>query len=225
MSCEAYKNALIEAAASGTEPFGDLQTHLGECSACHAQFSEAQSLFAAIDSGMSAVANTQPPASFLPRVRSRVAQEGTPRFNWTTAWATTAVAGSIFAVVAFTLLHGGKQPQQQTLQIPEVQQPQPHKQADSQAIAQTEKKAIVSIASVPGRPQHNAHKSTRSSIQQQPDVLVPAAERESYLRLVSALQRPEVVLRLEPPKSEEVLRVDPVQVAQLSVPPLDGSKD
>jgi hypothetical protein len=225
MSCKAYKNALTEAAASGTEPFGDLQLHLRECPACRVRFTEARSLFSAIDKGMSSVANTQASPSFLPRVRSLVGQEGTPKFSWTTAWAATAVAGSIFAVLAFTLLHGGKQPQQRTLQISKVHQPQSHKQADSQTIGQTKKNTTVSSVPVPRLPQHKANKSTRTSIRQQPEVLVPATERESYLRFVSALQRPEMVLTLKPSKNEEVLKVDPVQVAQLSVPQLDSSKD
>ena len=225
MSCKAYKNALTEAAANGLEPQAGLQIHLRECSACHAEFTEAQSLFAAVDSGMSAVANTQPPPSFLPRVRLLIGQEPAPKLGWTSLWATTAVAVSIFAVMIFTLSHGGKRPQQQTLQISNVQQSQSQEHTGSQSIGQSRKSTIGANVSVPSLRQRKAFKSTRNTAQQ-PEVLVPATEREGYLHFVSALQRPEVVLAFKSPQNkEELLKVEPVQFAQLNVPPLDSSKD
>ena len=67
MPCQHYKDALIEVAASGSAPQGELRVHLDECASCRAAFAEEQSFFAAIDSGVRAAANIDVPPSLLPR--------------------------------------------------------------------------------------------------------------------------------------------------------------
>ena len=75
MLCEHYKEALIEAAASGAEPHGDLRAHLDGCAGCRAAFEQEQALFASIDGGLRVTANADVPASLLPRVRARLHAE------------------------------------------------------------------------------------------------------------------------------------------------------
>ena len=99
MPCKNYKDALIEAAASGAEPQGDLRAHLIECADCRIAFEQEQSLFASIDAGLHVTANAQVPTSLLPRVRASLDEESAPRRAWATNWLVLASAGIM--VVAF----------------------------------------------------------------------------------------------------------------------------
>ena len=99
MLCQHYKEALIEAAASSGEPRGELRAHLDACATCRATFKEEQSLFASIDAGLHVTANTEVPASLLPRVRARLDEESAPRRSWLSNWLVLASAAVI--VVAF----------------------------------------------------------------------------------------------------------------------------
>jgi hypothetical protein len=99
MPCEHYKNALIEAAASGSQPQGDLRGHLALCDACRAAFEQEQSLFASVDTGLNVTANAEVPASLLPRVRARLDEAAAPRSGWVTNW--FALASAAVMVVAF----------------------------------------------------------------------------------------------------------------------------
>ena len=99
MPCKHYKNALIEAAASSAEPQADLRAHLDACAACRAAFEQEQSLFVSIDAGLHVTANTEVPASLLPRVRARLDEEANSKRRWTANWFTLASAALV--VVAF----------------------------------------------------------------------------------------------------------------------------
>ena len=82
MLCEHYKEALIEAAASGAEPHGDLRAHLDGCAGCRAAFEQEQALFASIDDGLRVTANADVPASLLPRVRAQLSGQSVARGSW-----------------------------------------------------------------------------------------------------------------------------------------------
>jgi hypothetical protein len=99
MPCKHYKNALIEAAASGAQPQGDLRAHLDACTSCRAAFAQDQSLFALIDTGLHATANAEVPASLLPRVRVGLDEAAATRSGWPTHW--FALASAVLVVVAF----------------------------------------------------------------------------------------------------------------------------
>jgi hypothetical protein len=99
MLCQHYKKALIETAASGSEPQGDLRVHVDACAACRAAFEQEQSLFASIDAGLHVTANAEVPASLLPRVRARLEEESAPRRGWFTN--RLVLASAAVVVVAF----------------------------------------------------------------------------------------------------------------------------
>src|SRR5690242_14248654 len=82
MLCEHYKDALIEVAAAGAAPRGELRAHLVECASCRAAFAEEQTLFAAIDSGLHAAVSAEVPPSLLPRVRTALDEASTPQLRW-----------------------------------------------------------------------------------------------------------------------------------------------
>jgi hypothetical protein len=97
MPCENYKNALIEAAASGAEPQSELRAHLAACDACRTVFAEEQSLFASIDVGLRITANAEVSASLLPRVHARFAEETALTRSWAINWFVLASAAAIIA--------------------------------------------------------------------------------------------------------------------------------
>jgi hypothetical protein len=99
MPCKHYKDALVETAASGAEPRGELRAHLAECADCRAAFEEEQALFASINAGLHITANSEVPASLLPRVRARLDEESAPRRIWVSNW--FVLASAAVMVVAF----------------------------------------------------------------------------------------------------------------------------
>lgn len=99
MPCEHYKDALIEAAASGAALQDDLRAHLTVCADCLSTFEQEQTLFASIDAGLRVTANAETPASLLPRVRTRLDKESAPRHIWGRNW--LVLASAAVMVVAF----------------------------------------------------------------------------------------------------------------------------
>ena len=99
MPCQHHKGALIEAAASGVQPQGDLRMHLDACAFCRVAFAQEQALFSSIDAGLHVTAAAQVPASLLPRVRARLDEEAVPRRSWVTNW--LVLASAAVMVVAF----------------------------------------------------------------------------------------------------------------------------
>jgi hypothetical protein len=77
MTCNHYKQALLELAAAGpeTKPGPKLQVHLQACSSCRSAFENERSLFASIDSCLRFSATAGIPSSFIPTVRARFQQE------------------------------------------------------------------------------------------------------------------------------------------------------
>ena len=108
MPCENYKDALIEAAATGLDPanalasnakMAALRVHFESCAFCRAAFVEGQALFISIDAGLHATANAEVPASLLPRVRARLDEAANLNRIWTANW--FALASAALVVVAF----------------------------------------------------------------------------------------------------------------------------
>jgi hypothetical protein len=99
MPCQYYKDALIEAAASGAAVQCDLREHLDACASCRATFEREQSLFASLDAGLRVTANAEMPSSLLLHVRARLAEEFAPRRVWVTNW--FVLASAAVMVVAF----------------------------------------------------------------------------------------------------------------------------
>jgi hypothetical protein len=107
MPCEHYKDALIETAASGSAPSGELRAHLVECDSCRAAFDEEQSLFAAMDSSLHAAANNEVPPSLLPRVRAGLDEVAVANPRWSSSW--FALTGAAMAAVVLFFAIGTRQ--------------------------------------------------------------------------------------------------------------------
>jgi hypothetical protein len=114
MPFEHYKDALVEAAASGVEPESKLLVHLDACDSCRAAFAEEQALFASIDAGIRVKANADVPVSLLPRVRAMLDEAGAPRNSWITSGFVLATAAVVvvafFAARALRHTNAGREP-------------------------------------------------------------------------------------------------------------------
>ena len=82
MPCENHREALTEAAATGSAPSRKVRSHLDICASCREAFTEEQQLFAAIDTGLRARASTDVPPTFLPRVRASLENASGSERRW-----------------------------------------------------------------------------------------------------------------------------------------------
>jgi hypothetical protein len=129
MPFEHPQDALIEAAASGVEPEGELRAHLETCDSCRAAFAEEQALFASIDAGLLTAANADVPVSLLPQVRARLDEAGAPKKSWITNGFVLATAAVVvvafFAARAIRYTNVGNEPVETSVKtgIPPVKPP------------------------------------------------------------------------------------------------------
>src|SRR5215470_11945893 len=100
MSCQLYKKALIQAAASVSSPPADLREHFDACAPCRAAFDREQILVASIDAGLQRITNAEVPPSFLPHLRVRLAQYAAMEREPVPAWVLVAASAAlVFGVV------------------------------------------------------------------------------------------------------------------------------
>ena len=222
MPCPHHKNALIEAAASGSHPQGELRAHLDVCLDCRAAFEREQSLFASINTGLHVTANAEVPASLLPRVRARLNEEIAPQRRWiqpmTFAAASVALA---FVIFLFAWPHDASPDRQakQTPQLPVSETPvtddrHPNSGSGSQIVSFNRTRVHSTLL--------------RPVASSQPEVLVPPDEREAFSRFVAVLdERREVALALVTPApltEDESPSLEPLQINGLEIKPLAGTE-
>jgi hypothetical protein len=230
MPCENYKDALIEAAVSGTEPQAELRTHLAACAACRTMLAEEQSLFASIDAGLRQSVSVEVPASLLPRVRARISDEVVLHRTWYTNWLTAASAAAILAAILVTRVvwhsnHNQNPPAnaaQSNAQAPVLppsegpaRAPEPSLRANSHSNSQT----FVARNSQTPRLQ-----PARSSI---PEVLVPGDQEVWLARYAEQWRLDKHSSRLAQNSGETnlaPLEVAPIQIAELDVKHLADEK-
>jgi len=245
MPCEQFKTAISEAAAtadcaemqhgspqkaaattSATETSGTanvaLREHLDACESCRAFYAEEQRLFAAIDAGLSRVANAEPGVSFLPRMRVAIEQEvavsgARPPKPWFAWWPLAAVAGA----VCFALLVSLQFPSRSSEKDLTVTAAPAGKAPGVSRDVRTP--SVSGSAHKPGVPRMLA-----SGVRKQSDklqfavVLVPSDERDALTRFLAQLQeRPGAAMaatRPEPVSLEAGGGPAPLEIALLEVP-------
>ena len=223
MSCEVYRNKLVEAVARGESALGgELAAHLRLCAEC-GKFHQAQmDLFGAIDSGMRTMVNETVPASLLPGVRARVAEAGVPRRSWNFVWGFAAVGVAAAALVGVGLLRQGPEKVDRVA----VRIPESTRGVREAASAPPEQSHVV--AALPKRHKLEVKRVTVvDDDEARPEVLVLAEERAAFARFVSDLPKErDVALALTMraaegnAKEEEIalLRID-----ELDVKPLEST--
>jgi hypothetical protein len=226
MPCQHYKDALIEAAASGSQPQGDLLAHLDACASCRAAFEQEQSFFSSIDAGLRVTVNAEVPASLVPRVRARLDEAATPQRRWMQhlVFATAGVA-LIFAIFLFAQRHPSR-PDNQAKQTPQIPVSEP---PTTDAHHQNSVPGTQIVSSNVNHSQRRGRLTLLHAVaSSQPEVLVPADEREAFARLVATLQeRGEVAVALVTPSSDakgEPANLKRLQIDPLEVKPLQGTQ-
>ncbi|HTB93899.1 MAG TPA: hypothetical protein VK728_13785 [Candidatus Sulfotelmatobacter sp.] len=224
MSCEGYRDKLVDALASGEGSLGrEVAGHLLLCAECK-KFYEAQvHLFGAIDSGVRAMVDETVPLSLLPRVRARVAEADTPPRAWRLTWGFAAAAIAAALIVSVGLLmwkpdDANKFPDRSRVVAQDVRS----------AAAAMPKQLPQPIATAPKHAAANARlgrvpKETAPAS----EVLVLAEERAAFARFVSDL--PEVgdvaVAYTRPAMDvdDEAVELALLQINELEVKPLESS--
>jgi len=233
MPCEHYKDALIEAAASGIvladapssdTQIGALREHLESCPSCRAAFAKEQSLFAAIDSGLHAAANAEVPPSLLPRVRASVNEAAPAHLLWSSSW--FALAGAAVAAAAFLSVVTIRQdnPRPAATNVPVNRTPAAQILPSAQGVSPStlSKKGNsgprppASTARNSGQPAELAnHKPT-------PEILVPRDQEvllASYAQQWDSRKHPPL-LAGEVEQKAALLEIPPIQITKLDVKPL-----
>jgi len=222
MFCDAYNKSLTEAAVAGKELTPALQKHLSECEFCRNAFAEEKSLFAAIDSVLYTAANTEVPATLIPRVHVALNNERGPQsrgFNF--LWGIGGAA--VTAVVVLSLLY-----------FPFKHQSTPVGPSPS---------PVATAKNSPDEPALNpAHGSGVSSLhpvipkvvvvnsmsqQRLPEVLVPPDEGAALVRYEEILRRRQAgavlmatAKALDLPQGIEPLQIKEIELAALNIPAL-----
>ena len=226
MPCQHYKNALIEAAASGAQPQGDLRAHLAGCADCRAAFAQEQSLFASIDAGLHVAANAEVPASLLPRVRARLDEAVAKQRRWLQPVILAAASVALtFAIFLFARPHPSR-PDNQAKQTPQILGSET---LVKNARPQVSGPATQIVSSTANKSQTRVHSTLlRTVASSQLEVLVPPDEREAFARFVAVLgERREVALALATPApqtKDEPAGLEPLQINGLEIKLLAGTE-
>jgi hypothetical protein len=230
MPCKIYKDALIEAAASGAEPQGDLRAHFDACVECRSAFELERSLFASIDAGLHVAANSEVPASLLPRVRTRLDQEAAPRRIWATNWLVLASAAVLFVVFlgarALWRPNAVHQPVEMTVKVP----PPEHVTAPPEKEA-PEAESPLGKDDAPNHQfvisKHHAVGEMLVAAKTTPEVLVPHDQElllAEYAEQWSLHKHPLLLAQQFDATILSPLQVEPIQIDELGVKPLAEEK-
>jgi hypothetical protein len=222
MPFEHHKDALIEAAATGVEPPGELRAHLVACDSCRAAFAEEQALFASIDAGLHVKVNADVPVSLLPRVRARLDEAGAPLNSWITnrfVLATAAVVVvAFFAARAVRHTNVGNEPVETSVKtgIPPVTPPSQKQTAVVISPVEKNSNSPRQIAGVKNSPAAKA--SVRRNTE--PEVLVPRDQEillAAYAEQWNLHKRAPLMAQDSNATILAQLQIAPIQIDELGV--------
>jgi anti-sigma-K factor RskA len=227
MLCDKYKEALIEAAASGTALPIALREHVGACAGCRATLTAQQTIFAAIDAGLHSRTNLEVPANFDHRVRAALELQASPeerRYSSVFAFGLLAAAAAV--AMAILLTHNPNQRMQEgpPLAIERAEASASHSTAapsDSNEIEPSSHQVAHSRASTLNVPQRSKGGAPRN---QSVEVLVPKGQQELLVKYIEgiAARRPRVAVTASLQHEPEMkpIEVSPVEISALVVKPL-----
>ena len=220
MLCDKYKEALIEAAASGTALPISLREHVDACEGCRAILAGEQTLFAAVDAGLHRAANAKVRSCFLPKVKAHLAAEIVPARNSIRRWAFVCATGALALATAF-------------LTLPRAS----HNEARTEGIiASSETSASAGEGTLSLAPQRKTFLSARATkalnkryvshtTRHEPEVLIQPEEEESLKRFYAAARNRAVDLRAVVADENEIaaksLAIEQIEVKSLKIENLD----
>jgi hypothetical protein len=224
MPCQDYREALTEAAATGSAPSRELRSHFDVCESCRAAFSEELQLFAAIDTGLRTAANAELPPSYLPRVRASLENDSASPGRWMPLLIFAASA-AIVLIVFIAARPGHRRSNElarQALPAPSRQEPETSAQSEASGAP----RVAASSRSYHAEARRNSAPANFAS-PAQPEVLVPPEEREAFARFIgSQSERNEVLVAVVAPAPDNaatLLSVKPLEILELEVKPLEAT--
>lgn len=227
MPCKHYKDALIEVAASGAAPQGELRAHLAECTSCREAFAEEESLFDTINSSLHATVNVEAASSFLPRVRVALNEVAAPRLRWLQplVFASASVVLVLVIVLMARPRHIGPEEvaKQSAVAVPALTAHPTDTNAEKASSMAAQLTAVRVAHSHPVRNSTKLHFAASST----PEVLVPPDEREAFARLVAVLNEHSDVasgLLAKAPPMDALETGDPPKIPDIEIKPLEGTE-
>jgi len=215
MFCSTYNKSLTHAAAGG-ELSPAQREHLAACEPCRVAFAAEQSLFAAIDSGLRASANSQVPTTLIPRIHVGIADPPqTRRFAF--SFAATASAAVIALMIVGTVYLQFRAPSIRTAANPVVT-------PDSAAKIKPDFPSIVNLpASGSVSPsQHRTRAAltlSHGSNPAPPEVIVSPEEGTALLRYEALLRKTRASeFQTAAVKPQDVqFQIEPLEIAKLEL--------
>lgn len=224
MLCEHYKDALTDVAASGVAPCEELRAHLAECLPCREAFIDEQSLFAAIDSRLHTVANSEVPPSLFFRVCIALEQHTSRKSGWFSDALVLATAAGIVLAVFATLAIRRTRDGRERANIAVKTIVRPPKPAPSQETMESpDRLAKPSPATRSLIARSLAAPRRGDTVGGLPQVLVPreqGALLASYAKQWYGQKHAPLLVGEEASAPLEPLQVSPIQIPQLDVKPL-----
>lgn len=228
MTCQQCAAALIDLAASGSEPNAELRAHLQACPSCRAALQRERELFASIDSTLRASTNASIPAAFVQRVRAAVNQQpAVPRISSLRPRVVFGVAAA--AIILFSFAHYARR-----AKLESGDNSIARRQPSPEAVLPKSPAPSLNSASSRVPPPNPETRRTRvstgnlphpsTSPPREPEILVSNDQEILLARYAEQLLRRTSLSALAAAPASEVdlsqtpaLQVSPIQIAQLDV--------
>jgi hypothetical protein len=225
MTCEKYREALIEGAATGGELERGLADHLDVCAQCYTRLQRERRLFADIDDALRTKVNEMPRAGFSAAVRAHISKEVLPKSRWRPMW---ALAGAVLALALIVVAHPWTR-----LSRPSVEDRTPKAPPISaQQTSEFAQSGRGSAEELDVRERSQPHLAkvfiAKRPTRREPEVLVPPDEGKAFAQFVARLRRRDEVAKacVSPAgdMNDDPSRIPPVEIARLQLEPLVWEK-
>lgn len=227
MSCEKYRDALIDVVADSGAFEGGLAEHLAQCPECRARQQREHALLAAIEGALRKRVNERPREGFLPRIRARITHEAESNAGWSPRWAGAALALLLLAIThPWTVLR--QHPVEGSFNDVPVHVQQRSVRKNLEAKPSSRRSTEIAGMRQHFRRHSAEHSGVKQSAPPEPDVLVPSDEAKAFAQFVSRVEGGDEVAAavVRPAKGKSIARntelteIRSVDIADLQTKPL-----
>jgi hypothetical protein len=222
MSCEQFKERLLDFALDAERGDAALAAHLDSCAACRAELGAQRRMVAAMDRALAEDVAAEPSPAFAAGVRRRIDDAEAPsRWAGWPAWIPAAVGLALFALFAAWILLRAPAGLEREPEIARSSPPvkvQPPKQESS---------APVQKPVSPTQPKGSGPRIVITASAREPKVIVPKGEAAALRQFVEAMRSPRVnaesIVAITAPnvvvplQASEELKIQPLEIRPLEV--------